>query len=199
MGAIQSWEMVGRNFRPAWSGPVIISDNRPGNAEIRAENPRSVGGIIVPVTTAGRGSAPRPFSGFQTGKAYGTDKGHMMALELGGPDITENISPQSNIWQQSGGWRAIEVVALKFAMECMGIQGTYDPEKNIPQPSRAVYFRVSPLFLNPHNGEPSHYEGVAVQVRPVGDGNYSPIDAAQRIWQIAPGGQWYNRDGTPAF
>src|SRR5262249_32427347 len=161
-----------------------------GDAAIIPANPRTVMGIVVPVTTAGRPSAPKPFSGVLTGKAQGTDKGHMMALELGGPDISENISPQSNLWQQSGGWRAIEVVVLRFAMECMGITSTYDPTKQIPQPGRAIFFRVAPLGADA-NGEPSHYEGVAVPVSPVGNGDYNPIrDAGQRIWMIKPGGVW---------
>lgn len=199
MGLVQSWEMVGRNHRPNWAGAVTISDNRPGNNAIVPENPRAVMGIVVPVTTAGRGSAPKPFSGALTGRAIGTDKGHMMALELGGPDISANIAPQSNLWQQSGGWRGVEIVVLNFAMEVMGIQGTYDPAKAISMPQRAVFFRVAPLFRNPLNQEPSHYEGVAVQVQPFGNGDYKAIDAAQRIWMIEPGGKWYNRDGTPAF
>jgi hypothetical protein len=199
VGTMRTWEMVGRLTRPAWAGPVTISDNRPGDDVIVPANPRTVMGIVVPVSTAGRGNAPKPFSGSPTGKAQGTDKGHMMALELGGPDISQNISPQSNLWQQSGGWRAIEVVVLRFAMECMGFTSTYDPAKAIAQPQRAIFFRVAPLGID-SNGEPSHYEGVAVPVSPRGNGDYDPIrDAAQRIWLIQPGGYWCNRDGTPAL
>jgi hypothetical protein len=34
-----------------------------------------------------------------------------MALELGGPDVSENIVPQYQQWQQSGAWRQMEVQA----------------------------------------------------------------------------------------
>ncbi|MGK3983857.1 DNA/RNA non-specific endonuclease [Sorangium sp. So ce136] len=56
----------------------------------------------------GRQDAPSPNSGFEIGKKLGTDKGHLMALQLGGPDVSENIVPQPSEWQASGCWRELE-------------------------------------------------------------------------------------------
>src|SRR5262245_54550861 len=98
MATVQSNFLFNSHVPPAWAGPITISDNMPSTTidPLAHKNPRWVGGIVVPVTTKGRKGAPVPFSGQQTGKAYGTDKGHMYGLEIGGPDISENISPQSN-------------------------------------------------------------------------------------------------------
>ncbi len=38
--------------------------------------------------------------------------GHIMALQLGGPDVSENIVPQYQQWQQSGRWRVLEKDAM---------------------------------------------------------------------------------------
>ncbi|MFJ2432388.1 DUF4157 domain-containing protein [Streptomyces anulatus] len=38
----------------------------------------------------------------------GYDRGHIMGLEVGGSDVTENIVPQWSLNQQSGDWREIE-------------------------------------------------------------------------------------------
>lgn len=161
MALVTSDLMVGGRKRPDWAGLVTISDNKPTSDDALQDsrNPRQVRGIVVPVTTAGRPSPPSPWSGYQTGKGPGTDKGHLMALELGGPDIAENIVPQSSRWQQSGGWRIIEVNVLRVAMRWMGIDGVYDPSDDIPAPASACYFAVAPgSGADAMTGEPLWYD-----------------------------------------
>jgi hypothetical protein len=71
---------------------------------------RAVIGAIHRQDTGNRGNPPLCLSGFGTG---GTPfaLGHVMALELGGADISANIVPQYGQWQgnQLGAWRAMEV------------------------------------------------------------------------------------------
>jgi hypothetical protein len=70
--------------------------------------PTALIGRVMPQSTRGRGLPPNPNSGFVT--AYTPfDRGHIMALELNGPDISENIVPQYRMWQQTGSWRKVEV------------------------------------------------------------------------------------------
>jgi len=58
-------------------------------------------------STTNRPPAPNPSNGFQCeGSPF--DKGHICALELGGPDISQNIVPQWSQWQETGKWRRLE-------------------------------------------------------------------------------------------
>jgi hypothetical protein len=45
------------------------------------------------------------------------DKGHIFALELGGPDLPMNICGQFSQLQRNGEWRRMEVAALELAEE----------------------------------------------------------------------------------
>lgn len=77
-----------KHARPSWAKPVIISYN---------ESPKqiiSVEGIAIPCSTKRRPSPPKPFNEYPTGKKLDLDKGHIMALSNGGPDISFNIVPQ---------------------------------------------------------------------------------------------------------
>ena len=93
------------------------------------DRPVKVVGIVDPTTTTGRGGAPDPLSGYQIYSGEGSqpklsiqserntgatdaERGHIMALELGGPDIPENIVPQWAKFQGSGDWRKMEVSVL---------------------------------------------------------------------------------------
>src|SRR5262249_54798671 len=69
--------------------------------------PIALMGRITPKSTKGRGSPPAPFSGFSCDYTP-FDKGHIMALELNGPDISENIVPQYGQWQETGRWKQME-------------------------------------------------------------------------------------------
>jgi hypothetical protein len=64
-------------------------------------------GRITPSSTKGRKSPPDPISGFKC-EYTAFDKGHIMALELNGPDISENIVPQYSQWQETGQWKRME-------------------------------------------------------------------------------------------
>jgi hypothetical protein len=179
VATIQSNFLFNSHVRPAWAGPITISDNVPSTSVIDPlahKNARSVKGIVVPVTTKGRKGAPVAFSGQKTGWAYGTDKGHMFGLEIGGPDISENISPQSSLWQQSGGWRNIEKEALAVALQWMGLNDVYDPG-NIPQqpPAAGAFLTVAPYpEIDKATGEPLQYTGSIVRVVLTGGGGYYP-------------------------
>ena len=94
------------------------------------QRPTAVEGWIEPQGTKGRPNAPEPVSGIKVGVAYKNvggasrntgladmHKGHLMALELGGPDIPENIVPQYAQFQANGAWRAAETKALEHAQE----------------------------------------------------------------------------------
>lgn len=101
------------------------------------ERPVLVEGLVEPTTTTGRQGAPDPHAAFQIyyGKKgqlghslpaernFGrtdAERGHVMALELGGPDISENIVPQWAKFQGSGAWRAMEQAVLKKALAVVG-------------------------------------------------------------------------------
>jgi hypothetical protein len=74
-----------------------------------ANRPVMLVGEIFPQSSQGRESPPGCYCGFETlGTAFA--RGHMMALELGGCDDSENIVPQYGQWQgnQNGAWRKME-------------------------------------------------------------------------------------------
>lgn len=84
-----------------------------------------VSGFIDPQSTRERRSAPDTSAEIRTSTAgaaktaknrdtgiTGAHKGHLMALELGGPDIPENIVPQWGNFQANGVWREAEKAAL---------------------------------------------------------------------------------------
>lgn len=129
-----------RGVRPPWAGPVEITWEEIMHVTSgRLARITSVAGIVVPGSTSGRKGAPEPSSGFRvsqsrppeaslavSGRNTGRpdlDKGHLMALELGGPDIPENIVPQWSNWQRNGRWRQMEKAVLAEATAIMK-QGT---------------------------------------------------------------------------
>ena len=195
MGTIRTMQMFGPHMRPDWAGPVTISDNDPFTLyDIAEATPRRVMGIIVPVTTKGRPSAPVPLSGFSTGMNWGTDKGHLMALDLGGPDISANIVPQTSLWQQSGGWRAVETNAQTLAMQWMGIGDVYEPGGDIPMPAAAAFLSVAPYSeVQVATGQPLQYIGTVTKVIPTGNGYNVHPDEETHIFQIEPDGTWWPR------
>lgn len=210
MGTSYHNQLFRGHTRPGWAGQVKISDNLPVFGARADVTPRQVSGIIVPVDTSSRPSkTPTPFNGFQTGKVMGTDNGHLMALELGGPDISDNIAPQSNLWQQSGGWRKVERLALAQALEWMGMQNKYAPNGPFDMPQVGAYFRVAPSFeLDPTNGEPRYYDGIINRIvlwknpahglplgaEPEAGWRATETSGSQRIFRIAPGKVWWNNE-----
>jgi hypothetical protein len=75
--------------------------------EHRDNLPHAVFGRIAVTPTSGRENPPGPLSGFVCDRTPFA-KGHIMALELGGPDISANIVPQYGLWQGNGEWRTME-------------------------------------------------------------------------------------------
>ena len=170
--------------RPPWAGAVKISDNDPASTVLNLKNPRKVEGIVVPVFTTGRPGAPKPISGAPTGAALSLDKGHLMALELGGPDVSSNIIPQENLWQQSGGWRQLEVAVAAQAMEWMGWTQKANPSANIPMPANniAAFFHVAPETLDA-TATPETYIGAVTRVAVWASSN--PSGPASYAWEAA--------------
>ncbi|WP_327695927.1 eCIS core domain-containing protein [Streptomyces sp. NBC_00459] len=95
------------------------------------QRPKTVTGPVIPTATSGRGQAPNPIAVKKLHTAYknakgkrgapseadvwkdlfggaGYDRGHVMGLEVGGSDKTENIVPQWSLNQGTGMWRKIE-------------------------------------------------------------------------------------------
>lgn len=77
--------------------------------------PIAVFGNVVVCGTGTRKSAPDPISDMPLSGIVDAHKGHLMALELGGPDHKANIVPQWAGWQSSGPWRKMEVAVKKDA------------------------------------------------------------------------------------
>ena len=121
--------------RPAWAGLVSIATEEIQHKKYGLiARQTSVMGIVAPRSTKGRKGAPEPSTGFRVstsakpsseplvfnGRNSGRtdlDKGHIMALELGGPDIPENIVPQWSNFQRNGTWKKMENDVRKAAEE----------------------------------------------------------------------------------
>lgn len=67
-----------------------------------------VKGIVIPRGTSTRADVPDPLSGFPLAGEVLLHKGHLMALSLGGPDVSENTVPQYAGFRSSGVWRRME-------------------------------------------------------------------------------------------
>eukprot|EP00483_Globobulimina_turgida_P010584 UN10605 len=147
-------------YRPSWSGNVSINYTEwvgdiPGQI-LRLE------GIVLPISTTGRPSAPNPYNGYPTGSDSGLDKGHLMALSNGGPDISLNVVPQSSQWQQSGGWRQMEMNVYNFAKykyEWNAISHASEIQHVAKPNSCNVIFFVQAMKYNVSNGQPLLYNG----------------------------------------
>jgi hypothetical protein len=102
-----------------------------GEKETR-RRPSRVQGIVEPTETKGRPKAPDADSGVQIYSGGGARpsssikvlrnnglvdaaRGHLMALELGGPNVPANIAPQWAQFQGSGEWREMEKRVLEEA------------------------------------------------------------------------------------
>jgi len=74
------------------------------------KRPLMLVGEVFPQSSQGRSSPPGCYCGLETlGTAFA--RGHIMALELGGCDDSENIVPQYGEWQgkPNGAWRKMEI------------------------------------------------------------------------------------------
>jgi hypothetical protein len=87
---------------------------------------RYVVGRIFRQPTGGRGNPPDCLSGYPTDYTPFA-LGHVMALELGGPDDSANIVPQYGVWQGNviGAWRQMETHISNDASEVYLAEVTY--------------------------------------------------------------------------
>jgi len=150
------WTTLGKTYyRPSWAGTVDISYD---DTQIR-----KVVGTVVPISSTGRPAPPKPYNGYPTGNDIQLDKGHIMALSNGGPDIKLNIVPQDSQWQETGGWREFEEVIFQHALYKYG----WDPSSlyeasqisRVHDPKIYVKYTVSLYDYSSKTGEPMRYEG----------------------------------------
>jgi len=163
----------GMGSRPRGYGPVEVSHQSIEHVSLgRLDRPVGAGGLIAPTVTSGRLSAPEPASGLRvsTSKKSGLDprnsgigdahKGHIVALELGGPDVGANIVAQFGHFQSVGVWRAAERAALEIAKT---------KERAGEQVEYLVKLHYKP-YLHPEQGSRKGLlfpTGFTVMVRPV--------------------------------
>jgi hypothetical protein len=131
--------------RPKEYGPVTVEKESISHVSGQTiQRPVHVSGLVYPGTTSGRPSAPEPSSGIKVGVTWklvgakntrntgivDAQKGHIMALELGGPDLSSNIVPQWGNWQANGAWREAEkkILALAQTVEKKGHKLLFDAE-----------------------------------------------------------------------
>jgi len=76
--------------------------------------PLAVVGAITIHDTDDRDNPPAPICGLNIDYTP-LGRGHVMALQLGGPDVAENIVPQYQQWQQTGAWRVMERQVMAHA------------------------------------------------------------------------------------
>ena len=103
------------------------------------EHPTLATAIVLPVTTTGRPSPPDPESGLAL-KAYAYDRGHLIGLELGGPDVSMNIAPQWAHFQRTQLWRKMERSVRDLALAVMGI-------KTVPAASSWAKMVTAPTYV----------------------------------------------------
>ena len=86
----------------------------------RGWGPRTVQvkGRVIPTTVMHRPQTPASSSGYDTTDHHGQDKGHLMALQNGGPNVDKNIVPQWAHWQRHDEWRKMERKVHDMASEC---------------------------------------------------------------------------------
>eukprot|EP01084_Bolivina_argentea_P053816 98746_1 len=140
--------------RPSWAGPVLIKHE---NKTIH-----NVEGIIIPMDTRGRDQAPDPLYG-KFPPNMGFHRGHIMALQLGGPDISQNIVTQNGDWQAFGEWRHLEKYLYRLSKYVMDMYdsddfGWYYQPRSHDAPNAAVYLIIKPSNYDVY-GQPQIYNG----------------------------------------
>ena len=152
--------------RPKWAGPVHIHHY---DHEIH-----SVEAILIPMKTGGRSKPPSPLFGkIAEAQSKKLDKGHVIALQLGGPDISENIVAQNSAWNAYGAWRHLEKYLLHLTRSVMGFNKTepefsyYNDPNDFYPPKFCVKYLVMPSDYN-DNGEPDKYIGsISIMHQPI--------------------------------
>lgn len=139
MGSYQFKSLYDGSSRPAWAGNVLITteDAKVQRAQSDArkvqddhlERPISVAGVVVPVSTPGRSTPDVPNRDLE---GRPEDRGHLMALSLGGPNDPLNMVPQprqlnqkleeSSVEQSHLGeftWRGMEIYCCYLATQVL--------------------------------------------------------------------------------
>ncbi len=98
----------GLNYGPVTINTQSLQPAVPTGVFQLGPRPVSVSGIVIPRGAVGHHVNPHPLGGWVTVGELGVDKGHIFALELGGPNIPANVVPQWAAWQQHGAWRDVE-------------------------------------------------------------------------------------------
>ena len=203
MKSLETDEWFGGKKRPAWAGKVTIKWETIQHLHYGSfERVTEVIGLVAPGSTSGRPSAKESICVMRistaknepakyrydptTGvNAYNTgindaEKGHVMALELGGPDISENIVPQWAKWQGSGVWRRMEEEIYQFA-----VKG--DPG-NLKTPGYHVMYHCLVGYLQGVKPEWAAMnrvcvpEAFRVYVTKVGKGDGKPVGPAELVF-----------------
>jgi len=113
--------------RPKWSNDITIElDKKVGSWSMAGLgwSTLHVSGTIIPMNYKSN-RPPTPDITFDGTKRHlggctGYQKGHIIGLELGGPNVQQNIAPQTASWQAAGQWRELEKDILKHCEDCYG-------------------------------------------------------------------------------
>ena len=110
-----------KNFkRPEWTGEILASTQ---NGLVK-----QISGVLLPVATNAKRCPKRSFViplPFDV-KTFTSemDKGHIFALELGGPNVRWNIVMQPSNWQRFGHWRNFEKKLLQLALKVYKLENS---------------------------------------------------------------------------
>lgn len=180
-----------KTYRPQWAGVLKVDDYSTSLSDRLERNkvPRMVSGIVIPVKTKGRKKTPSPSCNKATGSFLKLDRGHLMALMLGGSNIPENVAPQTSWWQQLGDWSRVEKTIFNMALKVMKWKSPINPKKlsSTKTPQRGVFFRVSPSEeLTADKSQAATYSITATSVRLLGNGNYCDPQDSKYFYLRAP-------------
>jgi hypothetical protein len=143
--------------------------------------PLRVEGLIMPVTTSGRATAPSSVTGFKT-SGLQMDKGHLMALELGGPDVGCNIIPQGRRLNEHGPWRQMETSLKLTAANKMGVTKDLSPVDWATLDLKGGYWMDIAATYQHHPQDPWLLTVTQTEVN-IGSGTMFPVGDAT-IWEF---------------
>jgi hypothetical protein len=122
------------------SGCTFLIEDYPASVGVAGKRTIGVSGRMIDKRkTVEKGSIPDPLSG-KIPQGLGLDRGHLIAEELGGPNISANIVPMYAHFNRKGAWKGLERQLARVLDEraWVGIMIDYDASK----PWLPVAFRV---------------------------------------------------------
>ena len=161
-------------YRPEWAKNITIEIDDITN------NINSVEGIIIPLSTTTRPyNNPNPNNNCHMNDPCdghcideGYNRGHIMGLRNGGPQLSENIVAQWGTWQgnSGGAWYDFEEDINKKAFDLYGWNKTTQPEDLCmnktqnqndctKEPNNKVYWEIN-LRYGENSCEPERYDGI---------------------------------------